>query len=97
MITREDAVLRAEVILEFPADDPERGWELKEFPHGWLVIWYGWQGHPDQFCIVIERETGLVRYFTTFMGPQAIASEYETVRELGHPDDRWTVCSHVSE
>lgn len=90
MITTEGAALRAEVILEFPADDPERGWELEEFPQGWLVIWRGWRGHPGQFCIVIEREAGLVRYFTTFMPPHAILSEYEAVRELGRPDDRWT-------
>jgi hypothetical protein len=90
MITWEDAALRAELILEFPADDPEYGWELEEFPQGWLVIWYGGQGHPGQFCIVIERETGLVRYFTTFMPTQAIISEYESVRDLGRLDDRWT-------
>jgi hypothetical protein len=94
VITSQDAAVRAELILEFPADDPERGWELKEFPEGWLVIWYGWQGHPDQFCIVIERETGLVRYFSAFTGPQAIMSGYEAVRERGRLDDRWTVCSH---
>ncbi len=90
MISREGAALRAEVILGFPADDPERGWELEEFPQGWLVIWHGWRGHPGQFCIVIEREAGLARYFTTFMPPHAILSEYEAVRELGRPDDRWT-------
>jgi hypothetical protein len=90
MITPQDAALRAELILEFPADDPERGWELREFPQGWLVMWYG---RPGQFCIVIEREDGLVRYFTTFMPPQRIVSDYEAVREDGRLDDRWPVCS----
>jgi hypothetical protein len=93
VITSEDAARRAELILEFPADDLERGWELEEFPQGWLVIWRGWRGHPGQFCIVIEREAGLVRYFNTFMPPHSVLSEYEAVRELGRPDDRWTAQS----
>jgi hypothetical protein len=39
---------------------------------------------------VIERENGLVRYFTSGMPPQRITSEYDNVREEGHPDHRWT-------
>jgi hypothetical protein len=89
VITAEEAALRAELILEYPADDPEHGWELDEFPQGWLINWRGWQGHPGQFSFVIERETGLARYFITVM-PQQIIDEYEAVRERGHPDDRWT-------
>jgi hypothetical protein len=86
VITAEEAALRAEFILEYPADHPEHGWELDEFPQGWLINWRGWQGHPGQFSVVIERETGLARYFITVM-PQRIVNEYEAVRERGHPDD----------
>jgi hypothetical protein len=89
VITAEEAALRAELILENPAGHPKRGWELEEFPQGWLINWRGWDGNPGQFSIVIERETGLVRYFTT-VTPQRIINEYEAVRERGHPDDRWT-------
>jgi hypothetical protein len=89
VITTEEAALRAELILEYPADDPERGWELDEFPQGWLINWHRWQGHPGQFSFVIERETGLARYFIT-VRPQQIIDEYEAVRERGHPDDPWT-------
>jgi hypothetical protein len=40
--------------------------------------------------MVIERENGLVRYFTSAIAPQRITSEYDDIREDGHPDDRWT-------
>ena len=96
MITAEEAALRAELILEYPADHPKRGWELDEFPQGWLINWRGSEGHAGQFSVVIERETGLVRYFTTVM-PQQIISEYEAVRERGHPDDRWTASANSGQ
>jgi hypothetical protein len=88
VITAEEAALRAELILEYPADHPKRGWELDEFPHGWLINWRRWDGQAGQFSVVIERESGLVRYFTTVI-PQQIIDEYGAVRERGHPDDRW--------
>ena len=87
MISAAQAAVRARQILEYPAGDPENGWELEEFPQGWLVHWRGWEGQPGQFSIVIEREAGVVRYFTTFILPQAITAGYEAVRELGHSDE----------
>src|SRR6202034_761532 len=60
MITREQAALRAKLILELPADNPEHGWELREFPQGWLIRQQGWEGRRGQFSMVIERENGLV-------------------------------------
>lgn len=41
MITEQDAALRAEVIIEYPADDTEQGWTLTEFPERgvrWLAL-----------------------------------------------------------
>ena len=32
MITEQDAALRAELILEYPAGDPAQGWELTDSP-----------------------------------------------------------------
>ena len=87
MISAAQAAVRAREILEYPAGDPENGWELEEFPQGWLVHWRGWKGQPGQFSIVIEREAGVVRYFTTFILAQAITAGYEAVRELGHSDE----------
>lgn len=89
MITAEEAALRAQLILEYPVHQPKRGCELDEFPQGWLINWGGWDGHAGQLSVVIEREGGLVRYFTTVM-PAQIINEYEAVRERGHPDDPWT-------
>lgn len=92
MITAEEAALRAQLILEYPAHQPKRGCELDEFPQGWLINWGGWEGHAGQLSVVIEREGGLVRYFTTVL-PAQIVNEYEAVRERGHPDDPWTAAA----
>ena len=89
MITERDAALRAELIIEYPAGDPEQGWTLTEFPQGWLVDWHGWKGPPGQFHIVIVRRTGLVRYFTAVMPAEAIISEYPAICDEGRPDYRW--------
>jgi hypothetical protein len=87
MISAAQAAVRAREILEYPAGDPENGWKLEEFPQGWLVHRRGSKGQPGQFSIVIEREAGVVRYFTAFILPQAITGGYEAVRELGHSDE----------
>jgi hypothetical protein len=92
VITRQEAALRAHLILEYPADDPEHGWELDVFSQGWLVYWHG--RDPDRFSLVIERETGLVRYFTR-IPPQRILNDYDAVRDHGHPDDRWTAQPNI--
>jgi hypothetical protein len=89
MITEHDAALRAGLIIEYPAGDPDEGWTLIEFRQGWLVDWHGWKGPPGQFHIVIERRTGLVRYFTTIMPAQAIVGDYPAIRDEGRPDYRW--------
>jgi hypothetical protein len=89
MISAAQAAVRARQILGYPAGDPGNGWELEEFAQGWLVHWRGWKGQPGQFSIVIEREAGVVRYFTTFILPQAITAGYEAVRELGRCEE-WT-------
>jgi hypothetical protein len=86
VITRQDAALRAELILEYPAGDPENGWLLDVFSQGWLVCWRG--RDPCLFSMVIERATGLVRYFTR-TPPQRILNDYDAVRDHGHPDHRW--------
>jgi len=87
IITAEEAAERALWILEYPADDPENGWELEEFPQGWLVRWRGWKGEPGTFTIVIERDRGIVNYFTTFMPADVVISDYPAVRHLGNSDE----------
>lgn len=87
IITAEEAALRAREILEYPAGDPENGWELHEFPQGWLVHWHGWKGEPGEFAIVIERDRGIVNYFTTLIPPQSITGDYQAVRHLGRSDE----------
>jgi hypothetical protein len=87
IITAQEAPQRAHEILEHPADDPENGWELEEFPQGWAVHWRGWKGEPDEFTIVIERDRGIVNYFATLIPQQSITGDYAAVRHLGRSDE----------
>jgi hypothetical protein len=49
LITAEEAALRAHKILEYPADDPENGWELQEFPKDEWSIGTAGKGQPGKF------------------------------------------------
>ena len=44
MITRDQAERIVAEMAGFPADDPERGWELEEFSAGWYVIEHAKEG-----------------------------------------------------
>lgn len=89
MITRDQAERIAAELAGAPAGDPGQGWELQEFSAGWLVIDHSNQGRRGGPGRVIERETGRVMRFPSFVPPARIIAEYDAVREHGHPDERW--------
>jgi hypothetical protein len=89
MITRDQAERIVAELAGAPADDPQRGWELQEFSAGWLVIEHANRGRRGGPGRVIERETGRVMRFPSFVPPGRIIAEYEAVRQHGHPDERW--------
>ena len=93
MINRDDAERIAGEMTGAPSDDLERGWELTEFSAGWYVIEYAKRGRRGGVSRVIERESGRVMRFPSFVPPDRIIEEYEQVLAEGRPDERWPAIS----
>lgn len=89
MITRDQAERMAAEMTGAAPDDPERGWELEEFGAGWYVIEYAQRGRRGGASRVIERESGRVMRFPSYVPPGRIVAEYDAVRQEGRPDERW--------
>jgi hypothetical protein len=89
VITRDKADRRAQEILGYPPDHPYRGWGLDVFSHGWIIRWR--LANLVSGCIVIERDTGTVRYFND-TEPRLVIANYEAVRRNGteQPDSFWS-------
>ena len=87
LITREQAEAIAAGLCGAPAEDAERGWELKEFDAGWLVSEHAGAGRRGGATRVIERDTGLVMRFPSGIPPTLILEEYAQVRDDGHPQE----------
>jgi predicted enzyme related to lactoylglutathione lyase len=92
------------VLIELPADDPERG---RRFWEGLLGIELeprdsqqgrGWQGENDGAVVGMhERGTGpgdrfALPYFTVPDLAAAIARVGELGGEIVHPGERWAIC-----
>jgi hypothetical protein len=93
MINRDDAERIAGEMTGAPSDDLERGWELTEFSAGWYVIEYAKRGRRGGVSRVIERESGRVMRFPSFVPPDRIIEEYDQVLAEGRPDERWPASS----
>lgn len=93
MITRDQAERMAAEMTGASSNDPERGWELEEFSAGWYVIEYAKRGRRGGVSRVIERESGRVMRFPSYIPPGRIIEEYDTVLEEGRPDERWLASS----
>jgi hypothetical protein len=87
LITREQAEAIAAGVCGAPAQDAERGWELREFDAGWLISERAGGGRRGGAARVIERDTGLVMRFPSGIPPTLIMEEYAQVREDGHPQN----------
>ncbi|MCK9924680.1 hypothetical protein MXD61_22915 [Frankia sp. AgPm24] len=60
-------------------DDAERPWELEEFPEGWLIVDYSkLMGAP---ATIIERSSGRIMHFPSYVPPGRIVEEYGSVLE----------------
>jgi hypothetical protein len=87
LITREQAEAIAAVLCGAPAEDAERGWELKEFDAGWLISEHAGAGRRGGATRVIERDTGQVMRFPSGIPPTLILEEYAQVRGDAHPQE----------
>jgi hypothetical protein len=87
LITLDQAAAIAARVCGAPPDDPERGWELREFDAGWLVTERAKDGRRGGATRVIEREAGRVMSFPSFVPPSRIMEDYPEVLEDGMPDE----------
>ena len=85
MITQDQAAAIAAHVCGAPPNDRERGWELKEFDAGWFITERAKTGRRGGDTRVIERESGLVISFPSFVPPSRIKADYDEVREDGMP------------
>jgi hypothetical protein len=87
MITREQAEQIAAQLVGAPASDPDNGWDLEEFDAGWLVLKHASRNLYGARSLVVERESGRVMRFASYVPPGRILEEYEEVVGDGFPVD----------
>lgn len=90
MITREQAESIANEILGSRPEDVEQGWSLREFGAGWLIERNVVAGNRGAASLVVERESGRVMRFPSFIPPTRILEEYDQVAARGNPDPRFS-------
>jgi hypothetical protein len=87
LITRDQAELVAAKICGAPSNDVENGWELKEFNRGWLLDRNSARDHRGGLTFVIERDSGRVMSFPSFVPPGFIMADYDEALSDGLPED----------
>jgi hypothetical protein len=87
MITRDQAELVAAKICGAPQGDIENGWELKEFDRGWLLNRNAARDRRGGLTFVIERESGRVMSFPSFVPPAVIMRDYDEALQDGRQED----------
>ena len=70
-----------------PASDPDNGWDLVEFDAGWLILEHATIDLMGAGSRVVERESGRVMLFPSFIPPGRILEEYDQVAAHGSPVD----------
>lgn len=87
MITREQAERIVAQLVGAPASDPDKGWDLEEFNAGWLVLEHATRNLRGAGFHVVERESGRVMLFPSYVPPGRILKEYDQVVGKGFPKD----------
>lgn len=90
MISRDQAERIADEILGSRPEDVEQGWDLEEFGAGWLIVRNAANGRRGAASLVVERATGRVMRFPSYIPPTRILEEYDQVVANGHPDERFS-------
>jgi hypothetical protein len=87
MITRDQAERIAARLVGAPASDPDKGWDLVEFDAGWLLDEKATRNLRGAASYVIERASGRVMSFPSYIPPGRIVEEYDQVVTKGFPRD----------
>lgn len=83
MISREQAEWIAGEVLGSRSEDVEQGWTLEEFGAGWLIVRNAVSGRRGGASLVVERDTGRVMRFPSYIPPTRILEEYDQVAAGG--------------
>jgi hypothetical protein len=86
MITQIEAERIATDIMGTRADDPDNGWTIREFSAGWLVLEKLDEDDPliGAGSYVIERDSGRMLHFPSYVPPGRILREYSEVAAKGY-------------
>lgn len=87
MITRDQAESIAAQLSGAPAGDPDNGWDLREFDAGWLILNHATKDLRGAAFHVVERESGRVMCFPSYVPPDRILEEYDEVVADGFPEN----------
>jgi len=87
MITRNQAEHIAAQLVGAPADDPVNGWALQEFDAGWLIQEHARANLRGAASRVVERASGRVMCFPSYIPPGRILEEYDQVVADGFPEE----------
>jgi hypothetical protein len=87
LITRDQAERIATQFVGAPATDPDKGWDLEEFDAGWLIQEKAAMNLRGAGSYVIERASGRVMSFPSYIPPDRILEEYDQVVSDGFPEN----------
>ena len=87
MINRDQAEHIAAELVGAPASDPDKGWTLEEFDAGWLIVKHASRNLRGAAFHVVERASGRVMRFPSYIPPDRILEEYDQVVNDGFPED----------
>jgi len=76
-------------LLGRPADDPQQPWSLHEFPQGWLInrTAHLTEEYAGAAAYVIEKATGRVLCFPSFVPTPRILRDYDAIVDQGYPEN----------
>ena len=86
MIGEDEAQRIAAGVQQRSADDPERPWHLVEFAEGWLISERG--KNRGAVTKVVEKASGRVLRFPSYIPPRRIMEEYSQVVSKGREERR---------
>jgi hypothetical protein len=90
MITKAEAERIATDVVGPATASDGRGWRLVEFDAGWLIRqdWMDDHSRRGGGVRVVERESGRVMRFPSYVDPDSILTEYDRVVRDGFAVDR---------
>ncbi len=87
MVSQEEAERIAAGFMRAPADDADYGWVMREFQGGWLVM-HKWDEDDPGIgagSYVVERASGRMLHFPSYITPDLILADYDDVADEGSP------------